>query len=74
MRFYCMINGKKTLKSLNQNKLYSNNFYSGRDSKGTFIFWKAPKGRINKKIYVKSNSVEISRNIIPSHWYLIFKG
>lgn len=74
MKFYCFVNGKKVLKDLNTLKLYSNNFYSGKDSKGYFLFWKAPKRKQNKKIYVKSNSIELTRNVIPSHWYLIFKS
>lgn len=74
MKFYCFVKGEKTLKNLNVSKLYSNNFYSGKDTRGYFIFWKAPKGKKNKKIYVKANSVELDNNVIPSHWYLIFKG
>lgn len=79
IKLYCIVAGlgKRRLVELDSTKLYSREFYSGKDSKGYFIFWKAPKGEKDKKIRESNKLLEKSlmqRYTIPSHWYVIFKG
>lgn len=79
IKLYAFTKEKRRLVEFDSTKLYSNQFYSGKDAKGYFIFWKAPKNlkEKDKKIRESNKLLEKSlmqRYTIPYHWYLIFKG